>query len=203
MRKIYKVKIIASVLITMLVFQCFSINSYAMLQNDIPENFSELSFEERYAWVEEHVEGEFVQGTIVNNSVTRTPIDPVTRIIYTAHRNSYLVEAGFELMPEADEYTYLSKLDVTYTWSIAADGSKGSISIDFIDAEHEVQAAFVRKDNPVISKSVNPTVGYGFCEVRAGFLGTLAYFDLFQYATLYYNGGTYFREVGNATTGDD
>lgn len=192
MKRLYKVRIVVCILTTLLLFQSFSIKSYAMSPQNVPKNFLELTFEERYAWVSEHVEGEFIQGTIVNNAVTRTPIDPVNRLIYTAHRDSYLMEEGTN--------NPMYKLGVTYSWSVASDGSKDSISIDFIDVEDWVYVNYNVLNEPVITKGINTTIGYGFCEVKGGFLKTLVYYDLFQYATLYYNGSTHFRTLGNSTT---
>lgn len=77
------------------------------------------------------------------------------------------------------------------------------MSVDSIDVEDEIYIAYLRDDGVDIGHSVNNTVGYAFCELNGGFLAGLGYHDLYQYATLHYHGGTYFREESNFTAGND
>ena len=97
MKRLFKIKTMASVLVlTILLVNVFSMNTFAMTSQELPENFRELSFEERFAWVEENIEGEYVQGEIVSSpdSNARASISQGDRTVYSARRASGIKQAG-------------------------------------------------------------------------------------------------------------
>ena len=186
-----KMRIITSALAAIVVFSVCPINSFAMDTQELPENFKELSFEERFEWVSENVEAEYVQGEISNTVSAKTEARNTARTNYTARRSSGIKQAG--------ETIY--KFDVVYKWSVLNSDPATTIRIDSVNVtDYMYLVSYVRKDGPTVSKSVNTAVGIGQCEVHTGILASVQYYDLFQYATLYYNGGSYFREIVNGTS---
>ena len=88
-----KLRIIVCILAAILAFGVYPIDSFAMETKELPENFKELSFEERFAWVTENVEGEYVQGKIEDNISTKLEGRNTARTNYIARRSSGLKEA--------------------------------------------------------------------------------------------------------------
>ena len=183
-------KIIACMLVSLLVFSVYPINSFAMDTQELPNDFKELSFEERFEWVSENVEAEYVQGEIDNTVSAKAEARNTARTNYIARRSSGLKEAG--------EFIY--KFDVVYRWSVLNADPKNTVRIDSVNVTDFVMVSYARKDGPTVSKSINTAIGIAQCEVHTGILASIQYYDLFQYATLHYHGGTHFREVATGTS---
>lgn len=184
-----KLRIIVCILATILAFGVYPIDSFAMETKGLPEKFKELSFEERFAWVTENVEAEYVQGKKEERISGKGAVDPMERTHYTAYRSSGIKREGNEVC----------KIDVRYKWSVETASPNNTVRIDSVNVQEYVYIPHIRKDGPTVSKSVNQTIGIGQCEVHLGLLNTFAYYDLYQYATLHYHGGTHFREVADMT----
>ncbi|MBQ8802791.1 MAG: hypothetical protein IJZ53_04060 [Tyzzerella sp.] len=183
MKKLFKAKITASVLMATLFFQIFSINSFAMTSQESPKNLTDITLEAN--------EETQVQEVQIDSSNTRV-VDE-NRIYYTEEFTTVATNDGNGVM---------FNFEVRYIWSVDGRSPSNSLAIESVKVIDDTSyVTVVRSDGPSITKTLNAAKSQGICSVTKGYLTLGGYYNIYQYATLTYQGNAYFDDDFRQTAG--